>query len=145
MSQRVPSDHDAIDTYRATLDRVGRTDRRQVLIPEGATDAVPTEEVVRVVIEETTYHSRVATTLDGTPALTGAYDTPTLARSPGDGTDHLSEWLATTGVAVGDSVVLDVVTPGFMLGLRAPGERAVYEATDPPSDSLSAIARDLED
>jgi len=143
--ERLPSDHDAVDSHRATVERVGRTDRRKVVVPEAAADAVPVEDVVELVFDETTYHSRVETDLEGTPVVTGAYRTPTLARSPADGEDHLADWLDGTGVAVGDSVLLDVVTEGFTFGLRAPGERTVYEATEPPSDSLSAIARDIED
>ncbi|WP_136716807.1 DUF7112 family protein [Halorientalis salina] len=144
MPERLPSDHDAIDTYRATVERVGRTDRRQVVVPDAAADAVPTDEIVELVFDEGTYHSHVDTDLDGTPVFKGAYRTPTLARSPGDGEDALGEWLGSTGVAVGDSVLLDVVTSGYTVGLRAPGERAIYEATEPPSESLSSIARDLD-
>ena len=144
MPERLPSDHDAIDSYRATVERVGRTDRQKVVVPDAAADAVPTDDVVQIVLDERTYHARVETDLEGRPVFKGASETPTLARSEGDGENHLSEWVAASGVAVGDSVLLDVVTEGFKFGLRAPGDRAVYEATEPPSDSLSAIARDLE-
>lgn len=145
MPERVPSDHDAVDTHRATVERVGRTDRHKVVVPEAAADAVPTDEVVRLDFDDATYHARVEQDLEGVPVFKGAYDTPSLARSPGDGENHLADWIAGTGVAVGDSVLLDIVTEGFKFGLRAPGERAVYEATEPPSDSLSQIARDLKD
>ncbi|MFD1587992.1 hypothetical protein ACFR9U_13475 [Halorientalis brevis] len=144
MPERVPSDHDAVDTHRATVERVGRTDRHKVVVPDAAADAVPSDEVVQVVFDEQTYHARVEQDLDGVPVFKGAYDTPTLARSPGDGENRLAEWVAGTSVAVGDSVLLDVVTDGFKFGLRAPGERAVYEATEPPNDSLASIARDLD-
>jgi len=142
--ERLPSDHDAIDSHRATVERVGRTDRQKVVVPDAAADAVPTDDVVQLVLDERTYHARVETDLEGRPVFKGAYATPRLARSGGDGENPLGEWVASTGVAVGDSVLLDVVTEGFTFGLRAPGDRVVYEATEPPSDSLSAIARDLE-
>lgn len=145
MPERLPSDHDAVGTHRATVERVGRTDRRKVVIPEAAADAVPTDEVVQVVFDGDTYHVLTETDLDGVPVFKSAYRTPTLARNPDDGENHLADWVAETGVAVGDSVLLDIITEGYKFGLREPGERAVYEATEPPSDSLSAIARDIED
>lgn len=143
MPERVPSE--SVETHRATVERVGRTDRRRVVVPVAATDPFDAEAVIEIVIEERTYHGRVETALDGRLVLDGAYDTPTLARSPGDGENHLADWLAGTGVAVGDSVLFDIVTEGYTVGLRAPGERTVYEATEPPSESLSSIARDLQD
>ncbi|MFB6083651.1 MAG: hypothetical protein ABEJ94_05350 [Halorientalis sp.] len=141
MSDRVPSDHDAVVTHRATLERVGRTDRPKVVVPEDAT--VPTDEVVRLVVDGRTCHARVETGLQGDPEITGAYDTPTLARDPGDGRNRLQAWVTEADVSVGGSVLLDVVTEGFKYGLRAPGERTVYEATEKPDAGLSSIADDL--
>jgi hypothetical protein len=37
------------------------------------------------------------------------------------------------------------VTPGYLYGVRVPGDRAVYRVTREPDDSLSAIAERLED
>jgi len=48
-------------------------------------------------------------------------------------------------VAFGDSVHFDVVTEGHKYGLRSPGNRAVYTATDGPDSSLADIARSLEE
>ncbi|SEO32743.1 hypothetical protein SAMN05216388_101138 [Halorientalis persicus] len=141
MSDRLPSDHDAVETHRASLERVGRTDRPKVVVPDDA--AVPTDEVVRVVIDGRTCHARIETSLQGDTEITGAYDTPTLARDPGDGENRLQTWVSDADVTVGGSVLLDVVTEGFKYGLRAPGERTVYEATEQPSDSLSSIADEL--
>lgn len=143
MSDRLPSDHDAVATHRTSLERVGRTDRSKVLVPDEA--AVPTDEVVRVVVDGRTCHARVGTNLQGAPEITGAYDTPTLARDPGDGENRLETWVDDADVTVGGSVLLDVVTEGFKYGLRAPGERTVYEATERPSDSLSSIADGLDE
>lgn len=145
MPDRVASDHDAVATVRATLERVGRTDRRRVAVPEDADAGLAPGEVVRLVLADTTYHTLVERSLDGGPELRGAYESPTLARDPDEGTDHLSAWVDATDVSVGGSVLLDVVTEGYKYGLRAPGERAIYEATGAPDDSLSAIARDVED
>ena len=145
MTDRIPSDHDSVETVRATVERVGRTDRRKVTVPEDAADLLPDGEVVQVVLAGETAHATVERDFDGQPELTGAFDSPTLARSPGDGEDRLGAWLEETDLAAGESVLLDVVTEGFMYGLREPGERTVYEATEPPSDSLSAIARDVQE
>lgn len=145
MTDRIPSDHDAVDTHRATVERVGRTDRRRVAIPDAVAETVSPEEVVRLDFDGDTFRARVETDVEGNPVFSGAYDSPSLARDPGDGTNHLADWLGSTDVAVGDSVLLDVVTDGFKFGLRAPGERAVYDATEPPSESLASIARDLEE
>ncbi|AQL43082.1 hypothetical protein BV210_10315 [Halorientalis sp. IM1011] len=141
MSDRLPSDHDAVETHRASLERVGRTDRPKVVVPDDA--SVPTDEVVRLVVDGRTCHTRIETSLQGDPEITGAYDTPTLARDPSEGENRLDEWVADANVTVGGSVLLDEVTEGFKYGLRAPGERTVYEATEKPDDGLSAIAEDL--
>lgn len=145
MADRVPSDHDSVETVRATLERVGRTDRRKVAVPTDSAVTLPAEEVVRLVLDGDTYHSRVETDFDGRPELRGAYHSPTLARNPGAGTDCLAEWVADAGVSLEGSVLLDVVTPAYKYGLRAPGDRAVYDATDAPSDSLASIASDVEE
>jgi hypothetical protein len=75
--------------------------------------------------------------------VAGAYETPDMARA-GDGTDHLGPWLESTGRSAGSTVLLDAIEPGFAYGLREPGERAIYDAVEKPSDSLASIARDLE-
>jgi len=140
---RLPSDHDAVETIRAGLERAGGLDRPKVVLPADRADAVPAGEVVRLVLDGTTYHAQVREGFDGTPELPGAYGTPTLARDPGAGENHLPAWVADADVSLGGSVLLDVVTAGFKYGLRAPGERAVYEATPAPDDGLASIAEDL--
>jgi hypothetical protein len=144
VTDRVSSDHESVRSIRATLERVGRTDRLKVAIPADATDALPAGEVVRLALDGSTYHSLVDTDFDGNPELQGAYDSPGLARD-GGGTDRLAEWVAETGLSAGSSVLLDVVTPEFKYGLRTPGDRTVYDATAPPDDSLSAIASNLDE
>jgi hypothetical protein len=142
---RIPSDHDAIESLRGTLEGVGRTDRPKVTLPTDAADRLPADEVVRVVIDGRTCHTRVQLDFDDQPELRGAFDSPTLARSPGDGTDRLAEWVADADVQFGGSVLVDVVAEGHTYGLRAPGTRTVYEAVDPPDEGLASIARDVED
>jgi len=144
VTDRVPSDHESVRSIRATLDRVGRTDRLKVTVPPENGDVLPVEAVVRIVLDGRTYHSLVDEDFDGNPELPGAFDSPSLARGT-DGTDRLAEWVDSAGLSAGDSVLLDVVTPGFKYGIRQPGRRTVYEATAAPDDSLSSIASDIEE
>lgn len=145
MADRIPSDHDAVETVRGTVDRVGRTDRLKVTLSPDDADVLPAEDVVRLVLDGTVRHAPTAEDFDGRPELRGAFDSPTLARDPGEGRDRIQEWLDAAGVGIDGAVLLDVVSPGYTYGLRAPGQRAIYEATEPPSDSLTSIARDLEE
>lgn len=141
MADRLPSDHDAVASHRATLSRVGRTDRAQVELPDAI--EVDPGDVVRLALDGTVSHALVERTLEGEPVIRRAADNARLARE-GDGPDRLQEWVADADVRVGGSVAFDVVTSGFKYGLRTPGRRVVYEATDPPSSSLSDIAADLD-
>lgn len=142
MPERVPSDHDAVDSHRLHVETVGATSRPRVPLPEAVDLAEG--DVIRLSIEGDVSHAQVASTLSGTLALAGAYDNARLAREADEGTDHLREWLDDHGIGGGDPLLLDVVTPGYAYGLRRPGDRVVYAAVEPPSDSLSGIARDLE-
>lgn len=139
---RIASDNPAIETLRATVARHGAR-RKRVELPDNAD--VPTDEVVRLVIEGTTYHAQVEGGFaDAGPHITGAYETPAAARSS-DGTDHLGPWLDVENRSAGSTVLVDAVEPGFAYGLRAPGEETVYDAVEKPDESLAAIARDIED
>ena len=142
MSDRVPSDSDAVETHRTHVETVGRTARPRVPVPDAIDLAVG--DVIRLSLEGDTYHTQIAEALDGTPDIRGAFANPRLARTPTEGEDHLRPWTEAVGLGPGDPVLVDVVTPGFKLGLRRPGERIVYEATDAPSGSLADIARDLD-
>jgi hypothetical protein len=138
---RLPSDHDAVQTHRATVSQVGRTGRPQVEIP-AAVD-VDEGEILRVVLDGEEYHGRVETTLDDDPVIGRVTDNARLARE-GEGENRLAAWFDGIDVAFGDSVHLDVVTPGHKYGLRSPGARVVYTATDAPDSSLADIARNLD-
>ena len=146
MTDRISSDHPSITTVRATLERHGATDRPRIAIPPTHAEAVPAGEVVRLVLDERTYHARVDRTFDGEGRqLTGAYDSPTYAREPGSGPNRLAAWVASADLTIGGSVLVDVIEPGFAYGLRKPGATAVYDAIEPPKDSLAAIARSIEE
>lgn len=133
--------HEAVPTVEATVKRSGPVDRPRVAA--GDADGLAAGEVVRLVLDGHEYRTAPAETSDGL-ALTGAYDTPAAARDPGGATDRLREWLDDRGLDYGRTVHLDVVSPGFRYGLRAPGERATYEDYAGPNDSLASIAESVE-
>lgn len=152
---RVPSDDEGVASVRVSLARSGGTRRPCVRIPEDdeldgrvesgtcASLAMAAGDVVRVVIDREERYAPVAA--DGSGRLIrGAFDNRRLAREPGDGENRLIAWLDANDRGAGDGVVLDVIVPGELYGLRIPGERAVYEATRGPPSSLADIARDLD-
>lgn len=141
--ERIPSDHDSIRSMRATLVSHGPTRRPAIELPEEDADAVPIDEVVRLSLSGTERHARFTTYADSVRA-TGAFDAPDLARSPGDGANRLREWVEETDLEIGRTVHLDVIEDGFKYGVRAPGERVVYDAPDAPDDSLASIAKRIE-
>lgn len=142
MPDRVAHDHPTVETLSGTLGRYGGTHRPEIRMPD--TDALPANDLVRIVLDGTEYRTTVETDSDGTPVVRGAYETPRLAREPTEGTDHLAPWVAERDLEFGRTVLVDVVEPGHKIGLRAPGERATYATTGTPDDSLAAIAEDLE-
>lgn len=138
-------------TIDAPLVGHGAIDRPAIELPgdvdtgPGTDGLVPVDEVVRLELGGSTRHARFEEYAGGIRA-TGAFDTPELARSPGEGTNRLAEWVDDRSLSPGRTVHLDLVEPGFAYGLRAPGESAVYDApSSSPDDSLAAIAEDLED
>ena len=141
MADRLPSDHDAVETHRATVSQVGRTGRPQVELPDAV--SLDEGEVVRVALDGEAYHGRVESTLDGRRVFRRVVDNARLARE-GDGENRLNEWFDGVDVQFGGSVHLDVVTDGYTYGLRTPGSRVVYAATDAPDSSLTDIARNLD-
>lgn len=144
MADRVSSDHPSVQTVRATLTET--TTGVRLEIPPEDREAFPLEEVVRIILNGTERFARVERALTGEDAfIAGVFDSPGLAREPRGGEDRLSAWVDDNDVRVGGSVLVDVVEPEFLYGLREPGETAVYEAKEPPSDSLASIAESLED
>jgi hypothetical protein len=146
MTDRISSDHSSLTTVRATLVRSGGLDRPKVEIPADDADHFPSDELVRVVADDTEYRARIESPLaaDGRE-VRGLYETPRVARNPGEGENHLQTWLDGTDVEFGQSVLVDVIEAGFKYGLREPGERAFYEATESPDDSLTDIAEQLDE
>lgn len=146
MSDQVPSDHPTISTIDATLARSGATARPRIDIPVEAADEFPVGEVVRLVLDGHEYRARIERAFSGDGLqIRGAYDSPRLARNPGEGDNRLVEWFEDSGLSFGRTVLVDVVTEGFKYGLRTPGSRAVYDATEAPDESLASIAKQIEE
>ena len=142
MPDSVPSDHDSVVTRRAKMVRSGGTRRPCLRLPDDVD--VAGGDLIRLVLDGSTRHARVEADATGR-LVRGAFDNRRLARSGGDGTNRLVEWADAHDRGPGSAVELDEVEAGFLYGLRVPGERAVYEATESPDDSLASIAESLSD
>jgi len=141
MSERVPSDHEAVETHRVPIEAVGRTGRPRVVLPDDV--GLDDGDAVGFALDGDDYEARVETSLDGDLVVTHVADNRRLARER-DGENRLAEWVAGTSVTVGGSAHLDVVAEGHQYGLRTPGTRVVYTATEAPNSSLSDIASDID-
>jgi hypothetical protein len=130
---------DGVETVRASIERSGALDRPKIVVPAGT---IP-EGVVRADADDRTYHAPVDVGLDGDLELRGLYENARLART-GEGENHLSAWVESVGLEAGRSVLVDVVVEGEQYGLRAPGDRAVYEVVESPDSDLASIAEDLD-
>ena len=137
MTERVPSDHATVDSHRVNLATVGRTGRPRVPLPDALDHDA--EEILRISLEGTGAHTRVTADLRGEPGIEEAYPDAQLART-GNGENRFVAWVNRHGLAAGDPLLFDVVTPGYGYGLRRPGERIVYDAVEAPDDGLSDIA-----
>jgi hypothetical protein len=137
---RISSENPAVETLRARVARHGARQKRLDL----PTDSLPEGEVLRFVIEGTTYYAVVQGGFGDDPHISGACETPDMARGR-SGTDYLGEWLDRLERPIGGSVLVDIIEPEFGYGLREPGEETVYEAIEKPKDSLANIARNLEE
>ncbi|WP_306053955.1 DUF7112 family protein [Natronococcus wangiae] len=143
MADRVSSEHPSVRTVRSTCAETATGVRLE--IPADDRDAFAADEVVRLVLDGTERFARVERALTGEElSIPGVYETPDHTRNPGEGPDLLREWIDDHDVRTGGSVLIDVVEPEFLYGLRSPGETAYYDAREPPSGSLSDIAKDLE-
>lgn len=145
MADRITSDNPSVATVDAELARAGGTTRPELRIPAAEADSVPAGDVVRLVLDGSEFRARIAERSDGSLAIRGAYDTPSLARDPEGATNRLREWVDSTDLDFGRTVHVDIVEEGFKYGVRAPGERATYDATGKPDDSLASIARSLDE
>jgi hypothetical protein len=140
VTDAIPSDHPAVDSYRVELSAVGSTTRAQLPLPP----ELDCEEgdFVRLVVADQQTHTRVVSSLAGERAIQAAYANKQLARTDG-GTDLLGKWLDSAGFGPGSTLVIDVLTPEYAYGLRVPGERVVYDPVEKPDSSLSDIAESL--
>lgn len=143
MADRVSSDHPSVRTVRSTCAETATGSKLE--IPADDRDAFAAGEVVRIVLDGTERFATVERALTGEElSISGIYDTPDQARNPGGGSDRLREWVDDQDVRAGGSVLIDVVEPEFLYGLRSPGETVYYDAREPPNSSLIDIASDLE-
>ena len=143
--ERIPSDNEAINTYDATVVAHGTRRRPALSLPQSA--AIPVGEVIRVVLTgdtQTYFTQPEAFADDEGPRVTGIYGTPETARTHSGGEDRLRPWLEAVELTIGRTVHCDVIEPGYKYGLRAPGERTVYNAPGRPDEQLASIARDLD-
>lgn len=142
MVDRVGSDHSSVTTLGGRLERRGGTRRPAVAAPDAERDALPAGGTVRLVVDGRERHAPVGEHGE-TRAVFGAYDNARRARER-EGVDRLAEWVEARGLEFGRTVLVDVVEPGEVYGLRAPGEEAVYEAGRGPAHSLRRIAEDVD-
>lgn len=140
MSNRVASDAAAVTSFRAHLARSGGTRLPCLRVPE-ETD-VDEGDGIRLLLDGEPRHSRVEGDTEG-PLIHGAYDNRRLVRNPGDGENRLVEWCREHDREADDAVEFDEVDPGYLYGLRMPGNRVVYEVTRRPNESLQDIADSL--
>ena len=145
MADRISSDHPSVQTVRGTLTETATGVRLE--LPASERERFPVDEVVRVVLDGDELFANVTRPLGGGEKelhVPGIYDSPRFARDPREGPDRLPSWRDTHGIRPGGSVLVDVVEPNFLYGLRAPGETAYYDAREPPQEGLTEIAKSLE-
>lgn len=141
MTDRIPSDHETVDSHRIRLSTVGRTGRPQIPLPADLDCAV--DDVLWLSLEGEQGHAEVTGDLSGEPTIRGVYANARLARADGEGENELAAWVEAHDLSADDPLFVDVLTPSHAYGLRRPGERVVYHAVDPPDAGLAEIARDL--
>lgn len=141
MADRIPSDHETIESHRVHLSTVGRTRRPQLTLPDGLGCAIG--DVIVLSLESDTVYAEVTSGLDGDPTIQSAARTRGAAGEQ-DGDNELRNWLDSHDIEKGDALVLDVLRTGYAYGLRRPGERVVYSPPDPPDSSLADIAKNLD-
>lgn len=137
MSDRIPSDHASVNSYRLNLSTIGRSGRLQLLLPDEI--GLRPGDLISLSLGGDQYFSYIASTLDGLPAIRGAYPNRKLARDQ-EGHNSLQSWLAAADFGAGDAIVFDELRRGYAYGLREPGDRVIYEPPPPPDSSLVEIA-----
>jgi hypothetical protein len=139
---RISSDHPTVTSHSLTVDQVGRTSRLQLPLGSVAPFEPSPGAVLSLSLSGTQSYAQLTRTLGGAPALRGAFQTRRLARveEPPAEDNRLADWIDNAGLAAGDRVVFDVLAAGHAYGLRAPGERVVYDPPARPDPGLSDIA-----
>ncbi|MFW6436368.1 MAG: DUF7112 family protein [Halococcoides sp.] len=138
MAERIPCDHASIEHHRVTVERVGRR-RPAIPIPDAVDLVAGDRSIVSLAGTET--YAVVDSDFDGDPRIDAVAE---MRSDVGDGpSGRLADWLDSVDVSIGRSLTMDVVTPGYKIGLRPPGERVTYRTRDAPDRSLHSIARDL--
>ncbi|WP_435145497.1 DUF7112 family protein [Halobaculum sp. P14] len=141
MPDRIASDADSVDTYRAHLARSGGTRLPCLRVPDDA--AVADGDEIRLVLDGDERHAEVTADSSGL-VVRGAYDNRRLLRERGgDADNRLVEWCRDHDREPGDAVDLDEVDPGYLYGLRVPGDRVVYTVRGRPDENLQRIADSL--
>ena len=144
MSTRLPSDSDAVDSYRATIVRRGGSRTPCLELPTAVAETVAIDDRLTIVIDGAEYYATVAGDSNGL-LVYGAYETRKQARQTGKGTNQLGAWPRGLDRETGDSVMWDSIVDSERYGLRAPGDRAIYTVKHEPRDSLQSIAKSLDD
>jgi len=144
MADRISNDHPSVRTVRSTCVETATGVRLE--IPDTDYDVFSADDVIRVVVDGNEGFATVERALTGSDRwIRGIYETPSQARDPGGARNLLSTWIDDHGVIAGGSVLIDVIEPDFLYGLRKPGSSVYYDAYEPPNEGLRDIARSLED
>lgn len=141
MVDRIASDHPSINTVRARVSRrAGR--RRLISIPDDADAVLPDHGIIEVLIDGRRRFGRCQT-VDSRRTIIGIYQTSAAAAGETAGADSLDAWLTENDRPVGSSVLIDVLEPAVRIGLRQPGDRAVYGVLRERDSSLDDIAKEF--
>jgi len=142
MGDRIASDHSSVKAVRSTMYRDG--DRRQTRGAgrRGAVRFRPTS--CRVALDGEELFARVERALTGDDLLIRASTRRRTGRDPSGATDRLSggppKTIFRRGLGAGRRRRIRV----SLRPSRTRRETTYYDAREPPSDSLSEIAKDLE-
>lgn len=141
MTDAVRHDAAGISTYDGEITRIGRTGRYGIRFPPET--ELTQDSVVRIVIDGSEYRTNpIQPFREEGIEIRGVFDSARQAREPQGADGHLNPWIESNELEIGRTVHLDVVVEDFRYGLRAPGETAVYDPSEPES-SLRDIAEDL--
>ena len=142
MPDRIPADHDAIESYRVHLETVGGTNRLQLPIPRSVESQ--SGDTCYLSLSGRPTYALIDDALTGEPVIRGSYSNRRIARER-DGENLFRTWLGDRNLSSGNPVVFDVLSNGFSYGVRVPGEQVIYEPPRDRNTSLADIAKSLEE